>query len=156
MRIAVVTGASSGMGRDFVKQLSAQEAYDEIWVIARRKERLEALQEEVKVKIRPICLDLTEEKNIEKYGALLEQESPEVAVLVNGSGFGKFQAFADMDLPSAYGMVDLNSKAMIGITYKTLPFMGKGGQIYQICSLSSFQPVPYIGVYGATITGHQF
>lgn len=149
-KIAVVTGASSGMGRDFVKQLSLRETYDEIWVIARRKERLETLKQEIGTKLRLFCMDLTKEENIEEYGQALEEEIPEVAVLVNGSGFGKFQAFEDMDLSAAYGMIDLNSKAMMGITYKTLPFMKKGGKIYQICSLSSFQPVPYIGVYGAT------
>ena len=150
MRIAVITGASSGMGRDFVRQLSEKEKFDEIWVIARRRERLEELQQEIKTPLRPISLDLTKEESIEAYAKLLEEEKPEVAVLVNGSGYGAFEAFENVELSQYYGMVDLNVKAMMGMTYRTLPYMKEGGEIYQICSLSSFQPVPYICVYGAT------
>lgn len=150
MKIAVITGASSGMGREFVKQLDAQNAFDEIWVIARRKDRLEALADEVKAPIRPICLDLSERTSYDQYAALLAEKTPDVAVLVNGSGFGKFGAFTDVPLDDQLSMIDLNDKALVAITYLTLPYMKQGGQIYQIDSLSSFQPVPYINVYGAT------
>lgn len=150
MKIAVITGASSGMGREFVKQLDAQNAFDEIWVIARRKDRLESLAAEVKAPIRPICLDLSDKESYDRYGALLAEERPDVAILVNGSGFGKFGTFTEMPLDDQLAMIDLNDKALVAITYLTLPYMKEGGQIYQIDSLSSFQPVPYINVYGAT------
>ena len=150
MKIAVITGASSGMGREFVKQLDAQATYDELWVIARRRERLESLADEVKAKVRPICLDLARRESFDEYAALLADEKPEVSVLVNGSGFGKFGTFTEMDLDEQLAMIDLNDKALVAITYLTLPYMKEGGQIYQIDSLSSFQPVPYINVYGAT------
>lgn len=150
MKIAVITGASSGMGREFVKQLDAQNAFDEIWVIARRKDRLESLAAEVKAPIRPICLDLSDRESYDRYGALLAEEKPDVAILVNGSGFGKFGTFTEMPLDDQLAMIDLNDKALVAITYLTLPYMKEGGQIYQIDSLSSFQPVPYINVYGAT------
>lgn len=150
MRIAVITGASSGMGREFVKQIDASESFDEIWVIARRKERLEELVAECKNKIRPIALDLMRQESFDEYEAMLKNEAPDVAVLVNGSGFGRFGAFEDIDLKAQLDMIDLNDKALVAMTYLTLPYMNKGGKIYQIDSLSSFQPVPYIGVYGAT------
>ncbi len=150
MRIAVVTGASSGMGREFVRQIEKTDTFDEIWVIARRKDRLLSLAEEVKTPIRAIALDLSLSESFEAYKVLLEAEKPDVAVLVNGSGFGKFGAFTDIPLDTQLEMVDLNEKALVAMTYLTLPYMKKGGKIYQICSLSSFQPVPYIGVYGAT------
>lgn len=150
MRIAVITGASSGMGREFVRQLEASENFDEIWVIARRKDRLLSLAEEVKTPLRAIALDLSRSESFEEYKTILEQEKPDVAVLVNGSGFGKFGAFSDISLDTQLEMIDLNEKALVAMTYLTLPYMGKGGKIYQIGSLSSFQPVPYIGVYGAT------
>ena len=151
MRIAVVTGASSGMGREFVLQLSRTEKLDEIWVIARRLERLEALQKEVEnVKIRPISLDLTENTSLESYKALLEAECPDVAILVNASGYGRFGSFEDVPLDVHTNMIDLNVKAYVAMTHVTLPFMRAGGEIYQLDSLSSFQPLPYIGVYGAT------
>ncbi|MBQ8440852.1 MAG: SDR family NAD(P)-dependent oxidoreductase [Clostridia bacterium] len=150
MKIAVITGASSGMGREFVIQLDREKQFDEIWVIARRRERLEELQKDVKSKIRPVCLDLTKEESVAEYQKLLEEVKPEVTVLVNASGFGRFAAFEDIDLESQYRMIDLNVKAYVGMTYATLPYMKEEGEIYQLDSLSSFQPVPYIGVYGAT------
>ena len=150
MKIAVITGASSGMGKEFVVQLSRQKKFDEIWVIARRTERLEALQSEVDTKIRPLSLDLTREESIAEYRALLEKEKPVVDVLVNASGVGRFGSFETMDLESMYRMIDLNAKAYVGITHATLPYLTRGSEVYQLDSLSSFQPVPYICVYGAT------
>lgn len=150
MKIAVITGASSGMGREFVKQLDADMAFDELWVIARRRDKLESLVGEVKARVRPICLDLSLRESFDEYAALLEAEQPDVQVLVNGSGFGKFGTFTEMELDAQLSMIDLNDKALVAMTYLTLPYMKEGGQIYQIDSLSSFQPVPYINVYGAT------
>lgn len=150
MKIAVITGASSGMGREFVSQLSRQQNFDEIWVIARRIERLNEIKEEKGEIIRPIALDLANEDCIAEYKAMLEKEKPEVAVLVNASGYGKFEAFEKLGLPEQLGMIDLNAKALTAMTYVTLPYLKAGSQVYQIASLSSFQPVPYIGVYGAT------
>ena len=151
MKIAVITGASSGMGKEFVLQISQTEQLDEIWVIARRIDRLEALQKEVKnTKIRPISMDLTKQESIQEYQKLLETEKPNVAILVNASGFGKFGTFTDMKLDDMMSMIELNDKAYVAMTYVTLPYMSEGGEIYQLDSLSSFQPVPYIGVYGAT------
>lgn len=150
MKIAVITGASSGMGREFVRQLSAEECFDEIWVIARRLERLCELKEEIGPEIRPIAMDLTSSECIEEYKSLLEKENPEVAVLVNAGGYGKFEAFEKLTLDEQLGMIDLNAKALTAMTYLTLPYLKRGSRVYQLGSLSSFQPVPYIGVYGAT------
>ena len=150
MKIAVITGASSGMGRDFVRQLDAADTYDEIWVIARRRDRLESLTADVRAPLRILALDLTKQESIEEYKAALAECNPTVSVLVNGSGFGRFGAFKDYPLADYYTMVDLNVKALVAVTYATLPYMKKGGEIYQLGSLSSFQPVPYINVYGAT------
>lgn len=150
MKIAVITGASSGMGREFVLQLSREKQFDEIWVIARRTERLESLREEIKTPIRPLSLDLTKDESIDAYRALLEKEKPEVSVLVNASGIGKFGTFSDMKLEDMNRMIDLNCKAYVAMTYVTLPYLTAGSEVYQLDSLSSFQPVPYICVYGAT------
>ena len=89
-------------------------------------------------------------ESFDEYAALLAAEKPDVAVLVNGSGFGKFGTFTEMELDAQLAMIDLNDKALVAMTYLTLPYMKEGSQIYQIDSLSSFQPVPYINVYGAT------
>lgn len=150
MKIAIFTGASSGMGREFVRRITAEQKFDEIWVIARRVERLEEIKAEVDVPVRVLGMDLCDMKAIETLKSLLESEKPEVKVLVNASGYGKFGAFLDLGLEEQLGMIDLNSKALVAVTYVVAPYLTKGSEVYQIDSLSSFQPVPYIGVYGAS------
>lgn len=150
MKIAVITGASSGMGREFVLRLDAIEEFDELWLISRRREPLEALDEKTRAKVRAIPLDLTKSESIDTYAAMLCEEKPNVAVLVNASGFGRFGGFTDIPLEIQLEMIDLNDKALVAMTYRTLPYMSRGSRIYEIGSLSSFQPVPYINVYGAS------
>lgn len=150
MKIAVVTGASSGMGREFVLALDKEGKYEEIWVIARRAERLEHLKAETKTPVVPIALDLTKAESFAAYRARLEEKKPDVKVLVNASGFGKFGTYKEVDPETAANMIDLNCKALVSMTQYTLPYMNAGAHILQLDSLSSFQPVPYIGVYGAT------
>ena len=150
MRIAIVTGASSGMGREFVKQVSKKEKFDEIWVIARRKEALESLKKEVKAKIRPITLDLQNQESFETYKKLLAEEKPEVALLANIAGYGKFGKYDEISLDDCLGMIDLNCKALVAMSQLTIPYMKRGSKILQLDSLSAFQPVPYLNVYGSS------
>ena len=150
MRIAIVTGASSGMGREFVKQVSKKEKFDEIWVIARRKEALESLKKEVKAKIRPITLDLQNPESFETYKKLLAEEKPEVALLANIAGYGKFGKYDEISLEDCLGMIDLNCKALVAMSQLTIPYMKRGSKILQLDSLSAFQPVPYLNVYGSS------
>ena len=147
--IAIVTGASSGFGQEYVRQFDSR-GYDEIWVIARREDRLNQLKDEIKTPIRTIALDLSKQESILKLAALLESEKPQVHALVNASGFGYFDAFTEEPLDNALNMIDLNDKALISLCYITIPYMGEGAEIYNIASSSAFQPVPYIGVYAAT------
>ena len=150
MRIAIVTGASSGMGREFVKQVSKKEKFDEIWVIARRKEALESLKKEAKAKIRPITLDLQNPESFETYKKLLAEEKPEVALLANIAGYGKFGKYDEISLEDCLGMIDLNCKALVAMSQLTIPYMKRGSKILQLDSLSAFQPVPYLNVYGSS------
>ena len=150
MKIAVITGASSGMGREFVYALDRDEEFDELWVIARREQRLLELKEKCRAKIRPIVLDLQTRESFALYRQLLEQEKPEIAVLVNAAGFGLFGAFMDMDMDRQLDIIDLNSRAVTAMCYMSVPYMAKGSRIYNMGSMSSWQPVPYINVYGAS------
>ncbi len=150
MKIAIVTGASSGMGKEFVLQLGQYVSVDEIWVIARREAALEQLRSQVQIPIRPVCLDLCNDEGFSAYRNLLETEQPEVALLVNAAGFGKFGDFGDISVEDDLRMIDLNCRALVAMTRLTLPYMKSGSHILQLDSLSAFQPVPYITTYGAT------
>lgn len=150
MKIAIVTGASSGMGREFVRQLSAYVQVDEIWAIARRREALEALKAEAPVPVRPIVLDLLKSESFDELRSLLEGEQPEIALLVNAAGFGKFGAYHKTTIEDDCRMIDLNCKALLVMTRLCIPYMKPGSHILELDSLSAFQPVPYITTYGAT------
>ena len=150
MKIAIVTGASSGMGREFVLQLPRWETFDELWVIARRAERLEELKELVPFPVRPISLDLTDSASLEHYQGLLEAAKPDVALLANISGFGKFGRYDQIPLADSLNMIDLNCKALVAMTEQTLPYMKRGAKILNLDSLSAFQPVPYLNIYAST------
>ena len=150
MNVAIVTGASSGMGREFVLQLSQYVHVDEIWAIARRGDALETLKKEVNVPVRPISLDLCEKSSFDAMQKLLEEEKPNVKLLVNAAGFGKFGAYHKVSLEDESRMIDLNCKAVVLMTRLVLPYMERGSHILQLDSLSAFQPVPYITTYGAT------
>ena len=150
MRIAIVTGASSGMGRELVLQLSRWEQFDELWVIARRTDRLETLRELVPFPVRPIGLDLTDPAALEHYSGLLRSAGAEVGLLANISGFGKFGRYDQIPLHDSLAMIDLNCKALVAMTERTLPYMKRGAKILELDSLSAFQPVPYLNVYAAT------
>ena len=150
MNIAIVTGASSGMGKEFVLQLSNYVQVDEIWAVARRKENLEALQAQVSVPVRPICLDLLKEESFADMEQLLAAQKPNVKLLVNAAGFGKFGPYHKVSITDDCRMIDLNCKALLVMTRLVLPYMETGSHILQLDSLSAFQPVPYITTYGAT------
>ncbi len=150
MNIAVVTGASSGMGREFVRQLPSYITPDEIWVIARREDALLSLKQEVSIPLRVLTLDLCKEESFAQYAAALEQEKPNIQLLVNAAGFGKFGHFHSVPLEDDLRMIDLNCKALVAMTRLSLPYMTAGSHILQLDSLSAFQPVPYITTYGAT------
>ena len=150
MKIAVVTGASSGMGREFVLAIDKEFELDEIWVIARREDRLAALADECRSKIRVLAWDLSEKSSFEKYKSLLEEIKPEISVLVNAAGYGLFGTFEDLDLENQLGIAELNDKALTAMCLLSLPYMKQGDSIINLGSNSSWQPVPYMAVYAAS------
>ncbi len=150
MKIAVITGASAGIGREFVRAVDREERFDEIWVIARRLERLEALAAECRNPIRPVVLDLADLKNVEEYRTLLEREQPEIGLLINAAGCGVFGPFAEKDLKKQLDSAALNSLALTAMCHVSLPYMREGARIVNMGSNSAWQPVPYQTVYGAS------
>ena len=149
-KIAVITGASSGMGKEFVRAIDREYELDEIWVIARRKDRLEALTGECTTPVRAVPLDLMDKRDISQYRDLLVSEKPDIHILVNAAGIGLFGEFTEMDLESQLDIIELNDKALTAMCYLSLPYMKSGDMIVNLASNSSWQPVPYINVYGAS------
>ena len=150
MKIAVITGASSGMGREFVYAIDKEFDLDEIWVIARREEKLKELGENCRANVRPIALDLTDRESFAVYKGILETEKPEIQVLVNAAGFGLFGTFTEMDLDRQLDIIDLNDGALTAMCHMSIPYMPESSHIINLASNSSWQPVPYINVYGAS------
>lgn len=152
MNIAVVTGASSGIGKEYVKAIAEMyPSLDEIWILARRKDRLEMLANEI---ISPDCravqCDITKESDVEHYKNLLQEMQANVKILVNNAGFGKLGYFEDIDLNSTAGMIRLNCEALTVITGVTLPYMKENSQIINISSIASFVPNARMAVYCST------
>lgn len=147
-RIAVITGASSGIGKRFAETVQEWGGIDEVWAIARREERLLALQ--CGIPVRALPMDLTDRSNYAVYAELLEQEQAEVALLVNAAGFGKFCGTMEVPTEENLNMVDLNCQALQAMCQMTISYMPRGGRIINIASVAADQPIPYINVYAAT------
>lgn len=152
MNIAIVTGASSGMGRECVKQIDKiyDEGISEIWVIARREDRLVRLSREVSHKLRILPLDLTKEKDLVELELELNLMNPNVKMLVNASGFGIVGDFSQSDASEQSGMVRLNCEALTRVTHMVLGYMKRGGRILQFASSAAFLPQKDFAVYAAT------
>ncbi len=150
MKVAVITGASSGMGKRFCERINELGEYDELWLIARRKDRLEELSATLPYKCRILDWDLTDSNSKEKYLTLLKEVNPEIKLLINCSGYGKFCETSATDLEVNLNMVDLNCKAVLYTCQLSLPYMSKNSKIINIASVAAFQPIPYINVYAAT------
>ncbi len=152
MKIAVITGASSGLGREYVRQIAETEPdIQEIWVIARRRERLEELRNSIKTTvIRPIPMDLTSPESIDRMEELYESERPEIAILINAAGFAKIGNYKTVSRADNDKMIDLNCRAAVGMTSISIPYMKKGSRIMEICSTAGFQPFQYLSVYAAS------
>ncbi|MGI5979040.1 MAG: SDR family NAD(P)-dependent oxidoreductase [Oscillospiraceae bacterium] len=150
MRIAVITGASSGLGREFARQIGEDESLDEIWVIARREDKLRDVQKICARPIRPVPMDLTKKENIEALLALFQAEDPEIAYLVCAAGYGRIGRTTEIPLRDNDGMIDLNCRAAVAVTTVALPWLVKGSRVLEICSTAAFQPMPHLNVYAAT------
>lgn len=150
MNIAVVTGASSGIGKEFVRQIDQRAHFDEIWVIARSEERLKILEKKLKTKIRVLAFDLTKPDSIEEYRSILRKENPNVKLLINAAGFGKIGAVNEISMEDITQMIALNITASVQMTQVTLPYMKPYSNIINMASSSAFQPLPNLNVYAST------
>lgn len=150
MRVAIVTGASSGLGRAYAQELDKAGGVDELWLIARREERLVELADTLHHSCRILSLDLTKEESIWTLTALLWEERPWVKTLISCAGFGKFGRAEDLSLQETKDMVDLNCRSAVEVTRACIPWLRKGSRVLEVCSCAGFQPLPGMGLYAAT------
>lgn len=148
---ALVTGASSGLGLEFCRQLAAR--CDVIIAVARRLDRLEALAEELAdcVEVHPVQADLCTVEGVAHTMEMLRQKGP-VHILVNNAGFSPYGYFADVPIDGQRAMLELHCDAAITLSRAAIPFMKErgAGTIINVSSLGSFLPGPGLTVYGAT------
>ena len=145
MRIAIITGASSGIGREFARQIPRlYKSLDELWVVARRTDRLKELARKSEVPVRIFDGDMMRiEKELERYGA-------DIRMLVNAAGYGKIGAAEELRIDEQCEMVDLNCRSLTRLSLLCLPYMTKGSRIINIASAAAFAPQPGFAVYAAT------
>ncbi|MGL1901892.1 MAG: SDR family NAD(P)-dependent oxidoreductase [Fibrobacterales bacterium] len=148
MSIAIITGASSGIGASFAKKLDSV-GLSEIWITARRIDRLEALAEELSTPVRVIGADLTISKGLGTLTGIITEEKPDISYLINNAGFGKVGSFTEISLEDTLGMITLQVSALTEITHTALPYMKKGSTILLVSSLASFVSMPGFATYSA-------
>jgi short-subunit dehydrogenase len=147
--VALITGASAGLGVDFARQLSAQGK--QLVLVARRRDRLDALAAELG-NARAVEMDLSEAGATGRLMADLTAHGEQADLLVNNAGFGLTGRFAELDGPRQRQMIDLNCGALIELAHAVLPAMieRKSGAILNVASTAAFQPGPGMAVYFAT------
>lgn len=150
MAIALITGASSGIGREFARQLAAAGEADGFWLIARNRERLEALAAELAVPCTVLEADLATEEGIAVVQEALLRDKPEIGWLVCAAGYGLFGEFTALPEREICGMIDVNVKALVRVTYAAIPYMRRGGHIVEMGSASCFTPLPNFNIYASS------
>lgn len=145
---ALITGASSGMGKDMANYLASL-GYDLI-VVSRDKEKLDEIYKNMKVKVKTIGLDLINKDNCIKLHDMLKNEK--IDILINNAGFGDAGNFSETNLDKELNMIDLNIKAYHILTKLFLKDFIKNnhGRILNVASLAGFMPGPYMATYYAT------
>ena len=163
-KIGIITGASSGMGKEFALQIAKKYDYDQFWLVARRKDKLEELTNQINNEkgtelAKPIVLDLSGKKGVDFFKNLLEEEdrflrridsSLCIGLLINNAGFGTYGPFDDTDTEREMDMVDLNCTSLTGMCGIALPYLKKDSVIINTASLAAFMPLGNFAVYGAT------
>lgn len=152
MITAIITGASSGLGREFA--LAIKEKCPDIesfWLVARRREKLEELAKELgEDKCYILPLDLKSKDDLNEFCDALKDITPEIKYLINNAGFGKLDFFENIPAEICAEQVTLNCAALTFMTRACLPYMYKGSEIINIASIASFAPNSRMAVYSST------
>lgn len=149
--VVIIVGASSGLGAEFAMQIDAHfRKTDEIWLIARRKEKLIELSNKMRNNTKVISMDITKEAQVERLQDMLTDNDCVIRMLVNCAGYGVIGDFSDVSAEEQCGMIRLNCEALTRVTHACLPFMRNKSRIIQMASSAAFIPQPGFAVYAAT------
>jgi short-subunit dehydrogenase len=154
MPTALITGASSGIGAAFARQLAREK--NDLVLVARRADRLEALAQELEaahgIKATVLPADLGRTEAPAEVAAELAKRGIKVDLLINNAGLGHHAAFLDAAPQADHQMIDLNITALVALTRQFLPGMVERGQggVINVASTAAFQPIPFMAVYAAT------
>lgn len=151
MNIILITGASSGIGREFAMQLDPYFTnIDEFWLIARGEEKLRQTAGLLLHAARVIPMDITDARMLDMLEDMLIEKNATVRMLINCAGFGLMGDFSGQPVENALSMIRLNCEALTEMTHRMIPYMRKNSRILQLASSAAFLPQPYFAVYAAT------
>ena len=148
-KIAILTGATGGLGREFLKQMLKEDIH-EVWAIARNKEKLYELKHQYGEKVVPVSMDLSDVSSIRELESMLKEQMPTVEYLINNAGLAKMGNYNDFSLEEIDQTINVNCKAPVMLSKLCIPYMKQGSRILNISSASAFQPNPYINLYAAS------
>lgn len=150
-KIIMITGASSGIGREFARQMDPYFTnIDEFWLIARREDKLRELSEMLQHNIRIFDRDITQKASLDRLENMIAEQNVKICMLINCAGFGMMGCFADQDREEMLDMIRLNCEALTSLTHRMLPYMGRNSRIIQLASSAAFLPQADFAVYAAT------
>ena len=149
-RVAIVTGASSGLGREFARQIDLLQQVDKLWLVARNHDALQEVADLLSSPAVPVVADLGSKADIAAIRQRLADFNPDVRYLVNAAGFGKFGDWQTISDAAVDSMIDLNCRGLVDMTRAALPYMERGSRIIQVASAAAFTPLPHMNVYAAT------
>ncbi len=147
-RVAIVTGATGGIGIKFVERICLMDDIDEIWAVGRNKEKLNKLLEKSS-KVFPVDADLAVD-GVNVIADMIDRDKPDIRILINNAGIGYMGSYDDMGRNKVAACCTVNCTAPSELISIVLPFMKEGAKILNISSASSFQPNPYLTVYSAS------
>ncbi len=149
-KIAIVTGSSGGLGTQFVRLL-IKEDVDEIWCVARNRNKLEALKSECGDRLIPLPLDLSDMGAIHHIRKRLEEQRAVVSFLINNAGVGeKLSSYREFSLEQISGLIAVNCTCVAALCTACIPNMAGGSRIVNMASQSAFQPVPHLNLYASS------
>lgn len=162
--IGIITGASSGLGKEFVKQIAQRNDLDEIWIIARRQNLLDEIAQNINSQknfnvVRPIAMDISGKDAVNNFTNLLKEENNKlekvessicIKLFINNAGFGTYGPFVETSISKQMDMIELNCVSMTGLCYAVIPYLTKGSVVINTASLAAYMPLGNFSVYSAT------